>query len=150
MKTRRQKKIIEIIQNNIISTQEELAEALRNEGFEVTQATVSRDIKELRLVKIPTGQNSYKYGVPNEQGIVQNEDRLRRMMQELVTGMDYSENIVVLRTYPGNAHGVASLIDAANWKEVIGTVAGDDTILLVVKPTAAVPALMQKIRELME
>lgn len=150
MKTRRQKKIIEIIQNNIISTQEELAEALRNQGFEVTQATISRDIKELRLVKIPTGHNSYKYGVPNEQGVVQNEDRLRRMMQELVIGMDYSENIVVLRTYPGNAHGVASLIDAANWKEVIGTVAGDDTILLVVKPISAVPALMQKIRELME
>lgn len=133
MKTKRQKKIIEIIERTAIGTQEELALELEKIGYEVTQATVSRDIKELGLIKIPAGNNTYKYGIRGDTAIPHNEERLRRMLQELVIGLDYSENIVVLKTYPGSAQSVASLVDGAKWPEVIGTVAGDDTILLVVK-----------------
>lgn len=133
MKNRRQKRILDIIDNQLISTQEELADALKKEGYDVTQATVSRDIKELRLVKIAAGDGEYRYGQPVEQGYVQNEERLRRMISELVVSYNYSDNIVVIRTFPGNAQAIASLIDGSNWPHVIGTVAGDDTIMLVIK-----------------
>jgi len=156
MKMRRQKKIMELIKKQVVSTQEELAEALRSTGFIVTQATVSRDIKELRLVKIPTGEDTYRYAVPREKEKIRNEERLRRMLHESVLELDYSDNIVVLKTYPGNAQAVASLIDGAGWPEVIGSVAGDDTILLVTKdhqekrPRGNVAALIQRLQNLNE
>ncbi|HHX96568.1 MAG TPA: arginine repressor [Clostridia bacterium] len=146
MKTARQRKIKEIIQNQQISTQEELSQALRRAGFNVTQATVSRDIKELRLIKIARKNNLYVYGLPKEQEIIYNEDRLRLMMREFVLDVDYSENLIVIKTYPGNAHGVASLIDGSKWSGIIGTLAGDDTILLVVKPKEKVKKIMQKLK----
>lgn len=149
MKARRQRKILEIIENTVISTQEELADALRRADFDVTQATVSRDIKELRLVKVATGDNNYRYGVTKEQSFAQNEERMCRMMRELVTGLDFTDNLIVLRTYPGNAHTIASLIDGTNWENIIGTVAGDDTILLIVKPREEVERLVQKLKSLM-
>ncbi len=156
MKIRRQRKILEVIENENISTQEELADALRKAGYDVTQATVSRDIKELRLAKIATGNNSYRYGLPKEQGYVKNEDRLRRMMQELVISIDFSGNMIILRTYPGNAHTIAALIDGAEWGDVMGTLAGDDTILLIIKQSKEVPpskevgTLLDKLKSLME
>ncbi len=146
MKTARQRKIKEIIQNQQISTQEELSQALCRAGFNVTQATVSRDIKELRLIKIARKNNLYVYGLPKEQEIIYNEDRLRLMMREFVLDVDYSENLIVIKTYPGNAHGVASLIDGSKWSGIIGTLAGDDTILLVVKPKEKVKKIMQKLK----
>jgi len=146
LKTARQRKIKEIIQNQQISTQEELSQALRRAGFNVTQATVSRDIKELRLIKIARKNNLYVYGLPKEQEIIYNEDRLRLMMREFVLDVDYSENLIVIKTYPGNAHGVASLIDGSKWSGIIGTLAGDDTILLVVKPKEKVKKIMQKLK----
>jgi transcriptional regulator of arginine metabolism len=150
LKAQRQRKIREIIKHNNISTQEELADALKKAGFDVTQATVSRDIKELRLVKIAKEDNTYIYGLPKEQGMFHSEDRLRMMMQELVIGIDFSENIVVIKTYPGNAHGVASLLDGSRWPGVIGTLAGDDTILLVIKPMEKVVEIMQTLKSMME
>ncbi len=155
MKIRRQKKIMEIIEHESISTQEELAEALQEAGFLVTQATISRDIRELRLVKIATGDNKYTYGLPKEQGIIRNEDRLRRMMQEVVIGVAGNGEIVVIKTYPGNAQALALLIDQADWPEIIGSLAGDDTILLVVKvedpkPRPETSGLISKLENLME
>lgn len=156
MKSRRQKKIIEIIEKQAVSTQDELAGALRSAGFNVTQATVSRDIKELRLVKVATGENTYRYGLPKEQEYAKNEGRLSRMMSELVISVAASENIIVLHTYPGNAHTIASLIDGSNWQEIIGTIAGDDTILLIVKsyhesqPRPEVARLMHRLKSMME
>ena len=150
LKALRQRKIKEIIKSKNISTQEELAQALQKAGFNVTQATVSRDIKELRLIKIARKDNLYVYGLPEEQEIIHNEERLRLMMQEFVLNIDYSENIVVMKTYPGNAHGVASLIDGSKWQGVIGTLAGDDTILLVIKPKEKVGALINKLESLMK
>jgi transcriptional regulator of arginine metabolism len=154
LKTSRQKKILEIVENNAVSTQEELADALRAAGYNVTQATVSRDIKELRLVKVATGENTYRYGLPVEQESAKNEERLRRMMKELVVSIAASDNIVVLKTYPGNAQAVASLIDGARWPEIIGSVAGDDTIILIVKTPHEVrpesARLMFKLKSMME
>lgn len=156
MKFKRQKRILEIIESRPISTQEELADALRNAGFDVTQATVSRDIKELRLIKIANEKNEYRYGVAQEQSLVVNEDRLRRMIRELVISYEFSGNILVLRTFPGNANTIASLIDGAGWQEVIGTIAGDDTILLVIKTgyeqnlAPEMKRLLDKLKDLVE
>jgi len=132
LKIIRQKKIVELISAKDIKTQEELAEALVKEGFQVTQATVSRDIKELRLIKISNGENSYKYGLPKENELSLNEEKISRLMKEMVRNIKTSENIVVLHTYPGNAQTVASLVDGAKWPEVVGTVAGDDTVILII------------------
>ncbi|NLT94644.1 MAG: arginine repressor [Clostridia bacterium] len=148
MKAKRQKKILELIQTQTISTQEEVAEALRKEGFNVTQATVSRDIKELGLIKVSIGNDQSKYALPTE--VTVSERRLKFMIKEFVLKYDYSENIIVLKTPPGTAQAVASVIDNAQWEEVIGTVAGDDTILLVVKPVTSVKKVLQKINSYMD
>lgn len=156
MKSRRQIKILEIIEQLDIATQDELAAELERAGYEVTQATVSRDIKELGIVKVPTGSNIYKYGLHGDTVLTHNEDLLSRRLREMVLNINYSENIVVIKTYPGNASTVASLIDGAKWPEVIGSVAGDDTILLVVKAQAdvntekQVALLLDKLKNLME
>lgn len=148
MKAIRQRRILEIIENKPIETQEELAEELRKQGFEVTQATVSRDIKELRLVKNLSNQGTYRYALPRD-AYRANGDRMARMFQDSVVRMDYSENIIVIKTLPGTAQAVASTIDTAQWEEIIGTVAGDDTILIVVKPKEKVQETLDKFFQLM-
>lgn len=149
MKSMRQHKIKEIIVNRVIETQEDLAEALREQGIEVTQATVSRDIKELRLVKTPSGNETYRYSLPQEPLLAYNRERMHRMFRDSVTKLDYSENIVTIKTLPGTANAVASTIDGASWPEIIGTVAGDDCILIVVKPKEAAPVLLEKLSSLL-
>lgn len=145
MKSLRQHKIKEIISNRMIETQEDLADALREQGIEVTQATVSRDIKELRLVKTPTGNETYRYSLPQEPVRAYNRERMHRMFRDSVIKLDYCENIVTITTLPGTANAVASTIDGVSWPEIIGTVAGDDCILIVVKPKEAAPLLMEKL-----
>lgn len=148
MKTKRHKKILQLIQNQIISTQEEVAEALKEEGYNVTQATVSRDIKELGLIKVSIGNDLYKYALPIEAPVSQT--RLKFMLKEFVYKCDHSENIIVIKTPPGNAQAVASVIDNAQWKEVLGTVAGDDTIFLVIKPSNAVEEVIARINSYLD
>lgn len=148
MKAIRHAKIRDIIETSVIETQEELADALRRQGIEITQATVSRDIKELMLIKIPTGEGRYRYAYPMEKNIVFSKNRLTRMFQDSVIGLDYSENIIVIKTLPGTANAVASTLDYVKWPEIIGTVAGDDNILVVVKPREAVAEVMRKLKEL--
>lgn len=150
MKGRRQKKILEIISKDAISTQGELVEALQKSGYNVTQATVSRDIKELRLVKIARGDNNYAYGLPKGQVPMQDESRLRRLFRDAVINLDYSENIVVINTLPGNANSVCSLLDAVGWPELLGAVAGDDTIIVVVRSKELVPAVMERVRSIID
>lgn len=149
MKSIRQKKILNLIENQIVSTQKELSDSLRDSGFKVTQATVSRDIKELNLIKIPVGENDYRYADPKEAVFV-SEKKFDFVLKEFVLGVDYSDNIIVVKTAPANANVVAYALDNFTWKEVIGTVAGDDTILLVVKPKDAVESIVNKIREYIE
>ncbi len=145
MKAIRHAKIKDIIENHVIETQEELADALRKQHIEVTQATVSRDIKELMLVKVPSGDGRYRYAYPLEKSMVFSKNRMARMFQDSVTGINHSENIIVIKTLPGTANAVASTLDYAKWPEIIGTVAGDDNILVVIKPKEAVPKIIKKL-----
>lgn len=149
MKARRQMKIQEIITKEIVRTQEDLADKLHLSGFDVTQATVSRDIKEMGLIKVPSVDDDYRYGVPNEVHPTNLQDRLKRVLRETVVSINDTESIIVIRTIPGNAHALAAVMDNSNWEEVIGTVAGDDTILLVIKPKEAVSGVLERITTLL-
>jgi len=145
VKALRHANIKEIIGNNVIETQEDLAEALRKQSIRVTQATVSRDIKELMLIKVPAGEGRYRYAFPVENNTAFLQPRMERIFQDSVIGMDYSANIVVIKTLPGTAQAVAAAIDNTKWPDIIGTVAGDDNILVVVKPIDAVARVMAKL-----
>ncbi|NLG86803.1 MAG: arginine repressor [Firmicutes bacterium] len=147
MKVRRQMKIMELINSRPIETQEELAALLCQSGFEVTQATVSRDIKELRLVKVPLGDNKYCYALPPDMPKGSMDPRLKRIFRESVISMDYSENMIVIKTLPGSAQGVAFAVDSIDWEEILGTLAGDDTILIIVKHKDKVPELITRFEE---
>lgn len=148
MKTKRHRKILEIIKENIVGTQEELAEYLKKEGFQVTQATVSRDIKELALIKISAGNDQYRYSLPTE--IAVSETRLRFMLKEFVLNYASSGNILVVRTAPGNANAVASALDNAQWAEILGSVAGDDTILVVARKEEEIPRIIDKLESYLD
>ncbi|MBM7855504.1 transcriptional regulator of arginine metabolism [Desulfohalotomaculum tongense] len=147
-KARRQLKIQEIVRDQPIETQEELVNALRKAGFDVTQATVSRDIKELGLIKIPGENNVSRYAMPNQPIVRHNDERLKRLFKTSVLEMDYSENLIVIKTMPGEAMGVASAIDNSNWPEIIGTIGGDDNILVIVKPKKAAPTVINRFNNL--
>ncbi len=145
MKNRRQRRILEIVSNETIGTQKELAERLQQEGFETTQATISRDIKELLLVKVNIGGDRYKYVIAQDTPVT--DAKLRMVLREFIISYDYSENILILNTAPGNANTVASAIDRAGWQQVIGSLAGDDTVMLVIKPKEAIGEVVEKIEE---
>ena len=148
MKSRRHELIKKIIGEEIIETQEALAEALRIRHMRVTQATISRDIKELFLIKVPAGGGRYRYAVSPQERVHFSEGRMKRLFKDNVTRCDFSENIVVVKTLPGAAATVAAALDASDWQEVIGTVAGDDSIFVLVKPMDAAEGLVMRIQEL--
>ena len=132
MKTKRQRKIIELITNYDIETQEELAAKLVENGFNVTQATISRDIRELNLTKIATKGGKQKYAVQSSSDIVSNS-RYMRVLNDGIITMDTAGNILVVKTVSGMAMAVAAALDAMQIKEILGCIAGDDTIMCVVK-----------------
>lgn len=148
LKSKRQRKILEVIKENVVGTQEELAEYLKADGFNVTQATVSRDIKELALIKIAVGGDLYRYSLPTE--ITVSETRLRFLLKEFVLNYASSENILVVRTAPGNANAVASALDNAQWGEILGSVAGDDTILVVARKKEEIPKIIEKMESYLD
>lgn len=133
MKVRRQSYLLDVIKENEIETQEELMSYLHHAGFSVTQATVSRDIKDLNLAKIPNGKGGYKYALP--QGTTRGDlnRRARRVFEDYVRDIDFSGNLLVIKTYPGGANAVAAVIDDLDWEGVVATLAGDDVIILVVR-----------------
>jgi transcriptional regulator of arginine metabolism len=132
MKTKRQRKIIELITNYDIETQEELAAKLVENGFNVTQATISRDIRELNLTKIATKGGKQKYAVQSSSDVVSNSKYMRVLNDGIIT-MDTAGNILVVKTVSGMAMAVAAALDAMQIKEILGCIAGDDTIMCVVK-----------------
>lgn len=142
-------KILDILKRHNVETQEELVERLREEGIPVTQATISRDVKELKLIKIPVGEGKYRYAFPEEQPTGGQRERLRRLFRECVIDVDHSENIVVVKTLAGTANTAAEAIDVSNWEEIVGTLAGENTVLVVVRRRDQVPGLLQKMRKLM-
>ncbi|EKU71531.1 arginine repressor [Selenomonas sp. F0473] len=149
MKRRRQDLIKKIIEEEIIETQEALAEALLARNVRVTQATISRDIKELFLIKVPAGGGRYRYAVSPQERVQFSEARMKRLFKDNVVRCDFSENIVLVKTVPGGANTVASALDAVDWSETIGTVAGDDSIFVLVKPKEAAEIIARRIQDLL-
>ncbi len=149
MKTVRQVTILDIIERQAIETQEELADALRNRGIQVTQATVSRDIKELRLLKVLTPQGTYKYATADkaENGLT---DRFIRILGESVLSVADSGNMMVVKTLSGSASVVAEAIDSFHWPEILGTIAGDNTIFLVISSPEDVVHVERRIQDMMK
>ncbi len=148
LKARRHLKILEIITNNLIETQDELAAALRGEGIPVTQATVSRDIKELQLVKIASTEGKYHYAMPDDAGVKTQQDRFRTLFRESLVSINFSENIIVVRTIPGTASVAAEAIDRLGWQEILGTIAGENTVFVVTKPKEAVPSIVKQLEDM--
>ena len=149
MKKDRHQRIREIIGSRNVETQEELAEALRAEGFAVTQATVSRDIRELKLSKMAAGDGRQKY-VEIKRGDAPLGDRYVRVLREGYHEMDMAQNILVMKTVAGMAMAVAAAIDSLQFPEVVGCIAGDDTIMIAVRTVEDTRRLMEKIREMVE
>ena len=143
MKAKRQALIREIVEAQSIQTQEELAEALRAHGMVVTQATVSRDIREMHLLKVLAEDGSYRYATMEKSDAGMN-DRLIRMLSDSVVEMNSANNLIVIHTLPGSAHVAAEAIDNLKWPETIGTIAGDNTILVIVRTNEEVDTVMKR------
>ncbi|MFJ7975121.1 transcriptional regulator AhrC/ArgR [Peribacillus sp. JNUCC 23] len=129
-KGQRHIRIRDIITNNDIETQDDLVDALKNAGFSITQATISRDIKELHLVKVPLMDGRYKYSLPADQRFNPLQ-KLKRMLIDAFVKIDSASHFLVLKTLPGNAQAIGALIDHLDWEEILGTICGDDTCLII-------------------
>ncbi len=149
MKYNRHAKILEIIDNNVIETQEELAEKLKEQGVDVTQATVSRDIKDLRLIKVMSSDGRYKYAT-----LTQTENhisnRLTTILTEAYVSSDYANNIVVVKTLSGMAQAAASAIDSLKWGEILGSIAGDDTLIIVCRAEKIAEEIVNKFNKMIK
>ncbi len=148
MKKNRQQKLIEIITRYEIETQDELIACLRENGYEVTQATVSRDIRELKIAKITTGRGTYRYVLPKQvtpgAGV-----KFSAALIDSITGVDHAQNLVVIKTYPGLASAVAGGIDRMNLRQVLGCVAGDDTIFVALRDSDCSETFAAQIHDLL-
>lgn len=133
MKFQRQAKIIELIEHNEIETQEELSSRLRDLGYDTTQATVSRDIKDLRLIKILSPSGKYRYATSTQEAEISFVSRLQNIFRECVTSVDAAQNMVVIKTLPALASAAAMAIDAMRIPKVVGTLSGDDTVFIVMR-----------------
>lgn len=148
MKKNRLSRIVELISEYDIETQEELADRLRDEGFQVTQATVSRDIRELKLSKVQTGNGRQKYIILRHDDS-HLADKYIRVLKDGFVSMDNAQNILVVRTVSGMAMAVAAALDAMKLKEIVGSIAGDDTIMIAVRTTQETQDVMEKIRDIL-
>lgn len=133
MKFQRQAKILDLIEHDEIETQEELSIKLRELGFDTTQATISRDIKELRLVKMLSASGKYKYAASARESETSFATRLRNIFRECVTSVDHAQNLVVIKTLPALGHAAASAIDSMHAPQIVGTIGGDDTVLIIMR-----------------
>lgn len=149
MKASRQKEMIRIVTQKVIETQAQLTSELSRRGYKATQATISRDIKKLGLLKVHIGSGRYRYTFPRGNERVNVQDRLRRVFHDSVIKVDASENLILIRTLPGTANAVASCIDQSNWEEILGTVAGDDTILVIVRNKERVGYVMGQLESML-
>lgn len=149
MKSQRQAKILEIISTKNVETQEQLLEELKKEGFRGTQATISRDIKEMRIVKELTPLGTYRYTTTSDEMGGSFTARLNTIFRECVTGFDYAQNMIVIHTLPGLASAAGSAIDAMNMGVVLGTLAGDDTVFIVMRDSNAAAAFCGEIKNLL-
>lgn len=149
MKSKRQSKILELIRNYNIETQEELQAYLVREGYEVTQATVSRDIRDMKLTKISTDDGKQKYVVLSDK--TENlSEKYVRVLKDGFVSMDMAQNILVIKTVSGMAGAVCASIDAMNLHEIVGSIAGDDTIMCAIRTTEDTISIMKKLRRIIE
>ena len=149
MKSHRQTKIMEIVSTRDIETQEQLLEALQEAGFYSTQATISRDIKELRIVKELTKFGTYRYSTSSKEIGGTFSNRLNAIFKECVTRFDYAQNLVVVHTIPGLAGAAASAVDSMELPYVVGTIAGDDTVLIIVRDENVAAAFCSELKDLL-
>ena len=149
MKSQRQAKIMEIISNRNVETQEQLLEQLMQAGFRSTQATISRDIKELRIVKELTSFGTYRYTTATDEVSGTFSSKLNTIFRECITNFDYAQNMIVIHTLPGLASAAASAIDAMNMSVVLGSIAGDDTVFVVMRDSNSAAAFCGEIRNLL-
>lgn len=149
MKAARHKAILDLIEGQDIETQEEMAEALRNHNIVVTQATVSRDIKELRLIKIMAESGGYKYATVDkaEKGMA---DRFVRIFSESALAIESADNLVVVKTLTGTANAACEAVDAMKWPGILGTIAGDNTLLIIAKSKEAVQDIVRHFKALLK
>lgn len=147
MKTKRQAKILELIRKNDIETQEELSDYLEREGYQVTQATVSRDIRELKLTKVATNGGRQKYAAWEAAGEELSEKYIR-VLRDAFVSMDMAQNILVIKTVSGMAMAVAAALDALNLREIVGSIAGDDTIMCAIRSVEDTVAVMNRLKKI--
>lgn len=149
MKTKRQQEILDIITAHEVETQEQLLEHLRDRGITTTQATISRDIKQLHLVKEPTRGGASKYAVSHHKAAANVSGKLRTIFRECVTSYDRAQNLVVLKTMPGLANAAGAAIDGMDLPDLVGSLAGDDTLLLILRTDAVAEEFCEDIREML-
>ena len=148
MKSNRQEKIIQLITENAIETQEEILMYLREHGFDVTQATVSRDIKQLKLVKTQTNDGRYKYSVGSNNSRENISSKFVSLFSETVTGLDYANNIVVIKCYVGMANAACAAFDAMKFEGVVGSLSGDDTIFIAMRSEETAKELTAELKKI--
>lgn len=148
LKESRQEAILHLIENEHIGTQNELSKRLEEAGFAVTQATISRDIKELRLVKVADPQGNYHYEIGKTKEKYQASDKFYSMFKDAVFKVDYANNLVVIRCHTGMAQAVCTTMDSLEWPGVIGTISGDDTILVITRDEEIAGELVKTLREI--
>ena len=149
MKTQRQAKILEIVSSKDVETQEQLLQELQDAGFYSTQATISRDIKELRIVKEMTKYGTYRYASSAKELTGGFSARLNAIFKECVTGFDFAQNIVVVHTIPGLAGAAAAALDSMNMRFILGTIGGDDTVMIIMRDMEAAAIFCGELKELL-
>lgn len=147
-KGQRHIKIREIIASQDIETQDELVDALKAEGYNITQATVSRDIKELHLVKVPLSDGRYKYSLPADQRFNPLQ-KLKRALIDAFVRLDSAGHLLVMKCLPGNAMAIGALIDHLDWEEILGTICGDDTILIICRTSEDIEIVSKRFLEML-
>ncbi len=149
MKQKRQNAILQIIEEKCIRTQEELSDALQRQGFDVTQATVSRDIKELCLLKKQTAGGS-RYTAPQREGFRESVGKVHSIFQSAVKTVDYAMHTIVIHTLPGMADVAAITLESMEWPEVLGTIAGDDTVLVILRDVETAKAIAARLSQMLK
>lgn len=149
MKVARHEKIIELIQQYDIDTQEELAAKLNEAGFKVTQATVSRDIRALKMTKVAGRDGKSHYAIlEDSHGAL--GDKYTRVLHDALTSIDVGQNMIVIKTVPGMAMGVAAALDALKWQEILGSIAGDDTVMCVARTSEQAQTVKDKLKSILK
>lgn len=143
-KRERHQLLRQLVQEENIERQEDFVRHLNNQGFEVTQATISRDMQELQLIKVPSQEGGYRYNLPPEMNY-NTSKKLEKLMKDAFVSIDAQDQMVLIKTLPGNAYALGNLLDSANYEEVFGTITGDDTVLVICRDENTADAFQRKI-----